>query len=204
MAALRLPVAGDWNRRRQWGKEVEIGPRCGTNPIISLTNNQRSYGPTHFPGLPARDPRAELQARLQNAPLEHAEALLSAYEVLQGLHDRGVLDLFRGALGSDRVLEIVVDATKTPESIRGIRNMIILAKIFGTIDPELVEAFARSLPEAIALTKARKSRPPGFWGILKKFRNRNFRRGLVLVNSMLEAFGRNLPPENADYSKASK
>jgi hypothetical protein len=25
------------------------------------------------------------------------------------------------------------------------------------------------------------------------FRNRNFRRGLVLVNSMLEAFGRNLP-----------
>ena len=155
--------------------------------------------------LPARDPRAELQARLQNAPLEHAEALLSAYEVLQGLHDRGVLDLFRGALGSsDRVLEIVVDAAKTPESIRGIRNIIILAKILGTIEPELVEGFARSLPEAITLTKAHESRPPGFWGILLKFRNRNFRRGLVLVNSMLEAFGRNLPPENAHHNKASR
>ena len=49
--------------------------------------------------LPARDPRMELQARLQNAPLEHAQALLGAYEVLQGLHDRGVFELMRGALG---------------------------------------------------------------------------------------------------------
>lgn len=148
--------------------------------------------------LRARDPRAELQARLQNAPLEHAEAMLSAYEVLQGLHDRGVLDVLRGALGSsDRVLEIVVNATKSPEAIRGIRNAIILAKIFGTIEPELVEGFARSIPEAIALTKAHEAKPPGLWGIFKKFRNRHFRRGLVLVNSMLEAFGRNLPPEGA-------
>jgi uncharacterized protein YjgD (DUF1641 family) len=146
--------------------------------------------------LPPRDPRAELQARLQNAPLEHAEALLSAYDVLQRLHDRGVLDLARGALGSgDRLTEIVVEAAKSPESARGIRNIIILTKILGSIEPELVEGFARSLPEAIALTKAYESRPPGFWGILMKFRNRNFRRGLVLVNSMLEAFGRNLPPE---------
>lgn len=146
--------------------------------------------------MAARDPRAELQVRLQNAPLEHAQALLAAYEVLQGLHDHGVFDLMRGALGSsDKVIEIVVEASKTPESIRGIRNVLILAKILGSIEPELVEGFARSVPEAIALTKACESRPPGFWGILMKFRNRNFRRGLVLVNSMLEAFGRNLPPE---------
>jgi uncharacterized protein YjgD (DUF1641 family) len=97
--------------------------------------------------LPARDPRAELQARLQNAPLDHAEALLAAYEVLQGLHDRGVFEVLRGALGSsDKVIEIIVEAAKTPESIRVIRNVMILAKILGTIEPELVEGFARSLP----------------------------------------------------------
>jgi uncharacterized protein YjgD (DUF1641 family) len=146
--------------------------------------------------LPARDPRTELMTKLQNAPAEHAEALLSAYEVLQGLHDCGALDLLRGALGSsDQVLEILVDAAKTPDSIRGIRNMIILAKILGTVDPRLVEGFARSVPEALEQTKACDPKPPGIWGILKQFSNRDFRRGLVLVNSMLEAFGRNLPPE---------
>jgi len=146
--------------------------------------------------LSARDARAELQTRLQNAPVEHAEALLAAYEVLQGLHDRGALELVRGALGSsDKVIEIIVEASKTPESIRGIRNLIILAKILGSIEPELVEGFARSVPEALAETKACDAKPPGFWGILKQFGNRDFRRGLVFVNSMLEAFGRNLPSE---------
>jgi uncharacterized protein YjgD (DUF1641 family) len=157
---------------------------------------------------PARDPRAELQARLQNAPLEHAEALLSACEVLQGLHDRGVLELLRGGLGSsDRLIEIVVDAAKTPESIQGIRNMIVLAKMFGSLEPQLLEGFTRSLAEAIVLTKAHPAKPPGFWRILRWFRNPNLRRGLVLVNTLLEAFGRNLPaegiPVNTEESAAA-
>jgi uncharacterized protein YjgD (DUF1641 family) len=146
--------------------------------------------------LPAREPRAELQTRLQNAPVEHAEALLATYAVLQGLHDRGVLEVLRGALGAgDKVMELISDAAKKPESVRAIRNMLILARVFAAIEPGLLEGFTRSLPEAIALTKAQQSKPPGFWGILNKFRNPDFRRGLVLVNSMLEAFGRNLPPE---------
>jgi uncharacterized protein YjgD (DUF1641 family) len=147
--------------------------------------------------LPERDPRAELQARLQNAPQEHAEALLAAYEVLQGLHDRGVFELLRGALGSsDKVIEIIVETAKTPESIRGIRNVITLTKILGSIEPELVEGFAKSLPEAIAYTKAHDSKSPGFFGILKQFAHKDFRRGLVLVNALLAAFGRNLPPKD--------
>jgi hypothetical protein len=69
--------------------------------------------------LPVRDPRAELQLRLQNAPAEHAEAILAACEVLQGLHECGVLELARGALqSSDKVLEIAVDAAQSPQSIR--------------------------------------------------------------------------------------
>jgi uncharacterized protein YjgD (DUF1641 family) len=155
--------------------------------------------------LPTRDPRAELLTRLQNAPVEHAEALLAAYDVLQGLHDRGALELMRGALGSsDKVLEIIVEAAKTPESIRGIRNMIILSKILGTIEPELVEGFARSLPEGIAQMEACGSKPPGAWGLLKKFWNRDFRRGLVVINSMLQALGRNLPPKEPDRNQLSK
>ena len=42
--------------------------------------------------LPKRDPREELRSRLEHAPADHAAALLAGYEVLQGLHDRGVLE----------------------------------------------------------------------------------------------------------------
>ena len=37
--------------------------------------------------VPVRDPRIELQRRLEDAPAEHAAALLAGYEVLQGLQD---------------------------------------------------------------------------------------------------------------------
>lgn len=141
--------------------------------------------------LPPRNPRAELQSRLQNAPIEHAEALLSAYETLQDLHDRGVLDLMRGALGSrDKVVEIIAEASKSPEAIRGLRNLVVLAKILGTVEPEIIEAFARSLPEAIAQAR---TNPPGLLGIFKRLGNRNSRRAMNLGARVLEAFGKNLP-----------
>src|SRR5580658_8821167 len=113
--------------------------------------------------FPARDPRAELQTRLQNAPAEHAEAMLAAYEVLQGLHDRGALDLMRGALGSgDKVLEIAVGATQSEGSIRGIRNLLLLMNMLGSIDPDVLRAFTQGVPQAFKLM-VREPEPPGLW-----------------------------------------
>jgi uncharacterized protein YjgD (DUF1641 family) len=140
-----------------------------------------------------RDPREELRIRLQQAPVDHAEAVLAAFEVLQGLHEQGVLELLRGVLGGgDKILEIIVEATKTPEAVRGIRNLLIMTKILGTVEPELLEKFAQAVPDALeGVTKAQITEPPGFWGIVKIFRSENLRRGLAVVNNLLEAWGRN-------------
>ena len=101
-----------------------------------------------------RDPREALYNRLEKAPLEHVEALLAAYEVLQGLHDRGVLETLRGALGSsDKVLQILVDAANTPETITGIRNFLILTRIAGTLESELLEAVAQAAARPAGATK---------------------------------------------------
>ena len=143
--------------------------------------------------LPRTDPRVALQARLQNAPAAHAEALLAAYEVLQGLHDRGVLDLMRGALGSgDDVLEIAVAAAQSPGSIRGIRNLLLLVNMLGAIDPEVLKAFTRGVPDAFR-KMVLEPEPPGLWSLIKDFLwNPDFRHGLAALNTMLEAFGRSL------------
>jgi uncharacterized protein YjgD (DUF1641 family) len=141
--------------------------------------------------LPPRDSREELRSRLDNAPLEHADALLATYEVLQGLHDSGVLELLRALLGSsDKVLETAVDAAKAPESVRAIRNLLVLYKTLGAIDPELFDGFALALPEAMQHAKERGKEPPSLLAILNKFRSRDLRRGLVAVNALLEAWGK--------------
>src|SRR5258708_5169973 len=149
--------------------------------------------------LPKRDPREELHSRLEKAPAEHAEAILAGFEVLQGLHDRGVLELLRGVLdGGNKILEIVVEATKTPEAIRGIRNLVIMTKIFGSIDPELQKKLAEAIPDVlVGEAKAQETEPPGFWGVLHILRSKNLRRGLAVVNNLLEALGRNFSSEKS-------
>ena len=147
--------------------------------------------------LPRHNPREELKSRLDNAPVEHAEAVLSAYEVIQALHDRGVLDLVRGALNAgDRLLEIVVDEAKSPGGIRTIRNLFLLAKVLGTIEPELLRDFTLAIPKALAQANAEEARPPGLIKLVSTFSNRDFRRGLAGFNDLLVAFGKNLSSKN--------
>jgi uncharacterized protein YjgD (DUF1641 family) len=141
--------------------------------------------------LAPRDPREALYHRLESAPREHVEALLAAYEVLQGLQDRGVLELLRGALGSsDKVLQILVDAVNTPEAIFGIRNFMILIRIGGSLEPELLEALAQAVPEGLA--QAKMPEPLGLWKLLKKLSSQDTRRAMTAMICVLESLGKSL------------
>src|ERR1700688_4009535 len=115
--------------------------------------------------LPKRAPQEELRSRLKKAPAANAEALLAGFEVVQALHDQGVLELVRGVLGGgSKILEIVVDASKTPEAIRGIRNLVIMTKILGSMDPEVLKKFTEAVPDDLAgAAKAQPTPPPGIW-----------------------------------------
>lgn len=145
-----------------------------------------------IPFKPApHDSREELDSRLHSAPAEHAEAVLAGYEVLQGLHDAGVLELLRGLLGSgDKVLQVAVGAARSPESVRIIRNLVIVSRMLGEIDPDIFEGIVLALPEAMHQAKSQGQEPPGLLGTLKEFRSKDLRRGIVAINRLLEAWGR--------------
>ena len=66
--------------------------------------------------LPPKDPREVLFHRLENAPQDHAEALLATYDILQGLHDKGLLEIAKGAHGSRS--KVVCDALLLDEHSR--------------------------------------------------------------------------------------
>lgn len=145
-----------------------------------------------------RDPNRELEARLQRAPLEHGEAVLAAYEVLQGLHDRGVLELTRGVLGGgDKVLEQVVEVASSPASIRATRNLLLLVTAVGEIDPVLLSDLTRAIPKALIQANVEQSKPPGLFKLMSTFWNKDFRRGLAAFNDLLVMFGRNLTKKNS-------
>ena len=145
---------------------------------------------------PSRDPREELRSRLQDAPLEHAEALLASYEILQGLHDRGVLDLLRGGLGSsDKVMGTFVEAIKTPEAIRATRNLLLLIQTLGAIEPDSLRVVAQTFSDVLRQTKAPKSEAPGLWELFNRIRSSDGRRGLAAIITALETLGRSASHE---------
>ena len=118
--------------------------------------------------------------------------------MLQALYDQGVLEIVRGVLdGGNKVLEIVVEATKTTEAIRDIRNLVIMTKILGSIDPELLKKRADAIPNVlVGEAKAQETEPPGLWEVLHILRSKNLRRGLTVVNNLLGALGKNFSAES--------
>lgn len=141
-----------------------------------------------------RDPQHELDVRLQQAPAKHAEAIVAAYEVLQTMHDHGVLEVMRGTIGGgQKILEQAVAVGSGPEGIRASRNFLLLVKALGEIEPALLSDFTRAIPKALVQANAEEARPPGLIKLLSTFwRNKDFRRGLAAFNDFLEIFGRNL------------
>jgi uncharacterized protein YjgD (DUF1641 family) len=143
--------------------------------------------------LPPRDPRVELRKRLDEAPEEYAEALLDSYELLQQLHDHGVFDLLRGALSAtDKLVESAADAAKSDEAVRAIRNAIILSKMLGSINPDVLQGVAAAAGEAFGDDEKPVAEPPGLFSLLNQFRSKETRRSIALISRFLAALGKQI------------
>ncbi|HEX4004543.1 MAG TPA: DUF1641 domain-containing protein [Acidobacteriaceae bacterium] len=140
-----------------------------------------------------RDPRKELLARLEKAPEAHAAALLDSFELLQALHDTGILELLRGMVTArDKVLDEVVTTANTPEAINALRNAIIFGKMIASVNPELMESFAAATAETLGSRKKPVIDPPGLFSLLAQFRRKELRRSVALINRFLESLGNQL------------
>jgi len=77
------------------------------------------------------------------------------------------------------------------------RNSAVLMGALGEMDPGALQAMTTSWSQALAETQKQSCDPPGFWKILRQFHGEDLRRGLVLVNTLLEKFGKNLCSERS-------
>src|SRR5882672_1712760 len=154
--------------------------------------------------VPAPDHRAVLRERLDRAPEEHAQAVLAAYELLQVLHDRGILDVTTSALrASDELLEKVVDDANTPEAIRALRNLVFWQKTLGSIEPKWFKGLFQAVPDALATATAERDQPVHLWKLLRRALTRDSLRGLAAGIDFLESFGRHLHAIEASGERES-
>ena len=142
---------------------------------------------------PPIDTRAVLRAKVERAPDAHAEAILAAYDLLQALHDRGILDTATSALrASDELLEKVVDNANTPGTIRALRNLVFWQRILGRIEPQWFKGLFQAIPDGLATATAERNEPVRLWKLLRRAMSKDSLRGLAAGIDFIESFGRHL------------
>lgn len=147
--------------------------------------------PLQFKPMTA-DPRTELQRRLAEAPTEHAEALLVAWDILETAHDQGILDAVHGLIGAkDTIAGKLAEYAKTPEGIAGIRNVLAAMKIVGALDPETLDGLSKSFVAA-SQEHRQEQRPPSLWRIFRRTASEDGRRGLSFLTLLLTSLGKSL------------
>lgn len=146
--------------------------------------------PIHF--RPKVDHKLELQKQLDAAPVENAEALLVAYDILKTAHANGTLDLVQGLIGGrDIIAGKVADYAKLPGGISLIRNLLAGSKILMALDPDTLDQVSKAMVTATGQHKA-ESKPPSLWQLAKRATSEDSRRGLSFVTLLLGAIGKSL------------
>lgn len=124
--------------------------------------------------------------RLEEAQVKHAKAILAAYALLQELHDSGAIDICRGALGAKETIVTKLSlAANLPESVKIVRNLMLLGKILSTVDPE----FLHRLADELARPKTRKL---GVFRTARILIGKDGRRLLAGGAAFVQAFSRAL------------
>ncbi len=146
--------------------------------------------PLHFKVVV--DPKQELQRRLDAAPVQHAEALLVGYDILQRAHDNGLLDLVNGLVGGrDIIAAKLAEYGKLPGGIAAIRNLLAAGKILMALDPETLDELSKSIVSATGMHK-QEEKPPSLWQLAKRATSEDSRRGLSFMTLLLGAVGESL------------
>jgi len=136
-------------------------------------------------------PAATAEARLSDALTQHTDAIVSALEVLQLLHDRGVLELLRGLLGAgDQLVGMATAAIDAPDSVRGIRNFILLTKLFASVPPEVLKSLVDAVERGAQREKEHPA--PGLLHLLKRMRSEDSRHAIAVTLDLLESAGKAL------------
>jgi uncharacterized protein YjgD (DUF1641 family) len=154
---------------------------------------------------PHRNEQEELRAKVENAPVQHAQAVLAAYQLLQEAQDHGVLDTLRGAIGAgDAIADKAAEYASSPEAIRATRNFLALSRVFANLNPEKVDAVANAITENQCGEAAPGCVPPSILKSLQRMSSRNGRRTLATIAAVTDAFGKepDLPAVDPRFGSA--
>jgi uncharacterized protein YjgD (DUF1641 family) len=126
------------------------------------------------------DSREDLIRRVEEAPVAHAEAVLAGYDLLQRLHEKGLLDLLIGLLSAgDTVVDRVVNVVSSKEMVTALRIGLIFSSVLSSIDADALHAVVAGAGKEA----------PSLLSLGKQATSKDARRGIAAAVGLLNVFG---------------
>jgi uncharacterized protein YjgD (DUF1641 family) len=126
------------------------------------------------------DSRGDLIRRVEQAPIEHAEALLATYDLLQRMHQKGLIDLLNGFLSAgDTIVNRVVDVVSSKEMITALRIGLMFGNLLSLIDADALHTVFAESGKAT----------PSLLTLGKQAASKDARRGIATAVGLINVFG---------------
>lgn len=146
--------------------------------------------------LTEEEKRKQDAADIVTALAEHKTAVLEAIEVLQGLHDRGVLPLLNSLLAKgDEVFAILVKELNKEQNARVLENLVQLGLLLGALDLRRLQSIVMTVQSGAKEAAAQQEDRTGFKSLWKALRDPGVQRSLTLLLHALKGLGDHLPED---------
>jgi uncharacterized protein YjgD (DUF1641 family) len=117
---------------------------------------------------------------VEQAPAEHAQAVLAAYDILERLHEKGVLDILHGLLSAgETVVNQVVNVVSSKDTVSTLRMGLIFFNLVKEIDPDQLSAAIGNGCD----------KPPSMLAIVRKLMSADARRGMATAVTLMNVLG---------------
>ena len=131
--------------------------------------------------------RGDLARLIREAPTDHAGAILAAFELLEKLHDAGLLSLASGLISAgNTIIDRVADVADSPQAVVALRAGLIFGSILNTLD-------ADELHKAVQV----ETNDASLFRILKGLTTKESRQVAMIGVNLLNVIGKALSKLNA-------
>ncbi|MEA1020849.1 DUF1641 domain-containing protein [Bacillus subtilis] len=156
------------------------------------------------------DQRKRDLREIEDALVDHKEAILETLHMLGHMNERGVLPLLRGLFGQgDKVLDILVKKADTEETANTLKNLLLLFGTLGMLDVKQLEPLILKVNAGVASAVEQKNseEKTGYFDIIRSLKDPEINKSITLLFSFLKGMGQDTkelerttqPPEHQKH-----
>jgi uncharacterized protein YjgD (DUF1641 family) len=126
---------------------------------------------------------------------ESRDALLSFLDILQELHNAGLLDIVQGLLKTrHKVGVLAMGQLNQPEMHRIIKNGINTIQFLGELNPDQLNTMLNGVNKGLekSTMNTKKGEQVSLWGLAKSIRDPNVKMSISTMMSFLEGMGKGI------------